>query len=426
MSSTAFQRGIVLLQQGRFDLADREFRQELARAPDDPQAHAFLALCLTRRDKDEEALREADEATRLGPDYPFAHYVRGNALRALDRPKEADAAAREAIRLDPADADYYALLASIELDRRRWTEALAAADQGLALDPEHAGCMNLRAMALVQLGRKDEAERALGSALADDPQNPLTHANQGWALLHRGEHTKAAEHFREALRLDPELEWARVGIVEALKARSPLYRVMLGFFLWMGRQSRRAQWVVILGFIFGRKILADVAKANPSLAPFISPILMLSFGFLLLTWIASPLFNTTLRLDRFGRLALSRAQRVESNWIGGCFLLAALAFAWYLAGGGFLAQLVMGYFGLLLLPLSVTFQLPPGRPRLLAAAYTAAVAAVGVTFFVNGILGPASPLRALASPDDLLQYFVLGAILSTWIPALAGQLTPGR
>ena len=389
--STAFQRGIVLLQQGRFDLADREFRLELAQAPDDPQAHAFLSLCLAQRDNDEEALREADEATRLGPDFAFAHYVRGNALRALNRPREADAAAREAIRLDPSDADNYALLASIELDRRRWTEALAAADQGLALDPEHAGCRNLRAMALVQLGRKSEAERALGSALAADPQNPLTHANQGWTLLHRGDHVKAAEHFHEALRLDPELEWARIGIVEALKARSPIYRVMLGFFLWMGRQSRRAQWVVILGIIFGRQVLATLADANPRLAPLIVPILILSFAFLLLTWIASPLFNSILRLNRFGRLALSHQQRVESNWIGGCFLLAAAMFAWYLAGGDLLALVLMGYFGLLLLPLSVTFQLPPGRPRLLGATYTAGLAAVGATFFLNAALGDASP-----------------------------------
>ena len=93
-------------------------------------------------------------------------------------------------------------------------------------------------MALVQLGRKDEAQQTLGSALANDPENALTHANQGWALLHRGDHAKALEHFREALRIDPELDWARAGIVEALKARHLIYRVMLRFFLWMGRQSQ--------------------------------------------------------------------------------------------------------------------------------------------------------------------------------------------
>ena len=179
----------------------------------------------------------------------FCHYVRGRVLCRQDRLKEAEASAQEAIRQDPDDADYLGLLASIELGRRRWAAALEAADRGLALDPEHAQCTNLRAMALVQLGRKDEAEQTLGSALANDPENALTHANQGWALLHRGDHQKALEHFREALRIDPELDWARAGIVEALKARHLIYRLMLRFFLWMGRQARVAQWVIILGFL---------------------------------------------------------------------------------------------------------------------------------------------------------------------------------
>ncbi len=420
--STAFDRGIVLLQQGRYDLADREFRRELSEDPDNPMVHAWLALCLSQRDEDKEALREADEAVRTGPDLAFCHYVRGVALNALDRQAEAEAAALEAIRLDPDDADYPGLLASIAMGRRRWSEALAAAERGLALDPEHAGCMNLRAMALVQLGRKAEAAAALGSALADDPENAVTHANQGWALLHRGEHVKALDHFRESLRLDPDLEWARAGMIEALKARFAIYRVMLAFFLWMGRQSRVAQWVVILGFIFGRKILADLQERYPGLAPFITPILALSFGFLLMTWISSPLFNLALRFNKFGRMALSREQKVESSWVGGCFLLAASAFAVNLVTGNALAFLAMSYFGLLLLPLAMTFHQSRPGPRRLAAAYTGGLAVVGVLPVGMIVMGPADPLAGLTSPGDLVQIFVLGAILSTWIPSLVGGL----
>ncbi len=129
------------------------------------------------------------------------------------------------------------------------------------------------------------------------------------------------------------MEWAQVGIVEALKARFLIYRVMLGFFLWMGRQSSVAQWAVILGFVFGQKLLAGLKEAVPALAPFITPILILGFAFLLMTWIASPLFNLTLRFNRFGRLALSREQKTQSNWIGACFCLAVVFFVLYLRSG---------------------------------------------------------------------------------------------
>jgi tetratricopeptide (TPR) repeat protein len=416
--STAFQRGIVLFNQNRHDLADREFRQELAESPDNALAHAFLALCLTEQDRKDEARREADEAIRLDPGIAFCHYVLGRVLCGQDRLKDAEAAVQEAIRLDPDDADYLGLLSSIEIGRSRWEAALAAADRGLALDPEHNTCINLRALALVQLGRKAEAEQTLGSALANDPENALTHANQGWALLHRSDHRRALEHFREALRIDPELEWARSGIVEALKARYLIYRLMLRFFLWMGRQTRLAQWVVILGFVFGRQILASVARANPALAPFVIPILVLSFAFLMLTWISSPLFNLALRFNRFGRLALSREQRIASSWIGGCFLLAAASFFVYIVNANAVASFGMLYFGLLLLPLAVTFGRPPGRARWVMAAYTGALVLMGLPILSMILLDRAGPWKNIDLALRLFQYFLYGAILSTWMPAL--------
>ena len=420
--SPAHQRGVLLLQQGRFELADREFRQDLAQDPDNPLSHAYLALCLNRGDRHDEALREADEAVRCAPDLAFTHYVRGVALQGSKRLAEAEAAAREATRLDPEDADYPSLLASIAMARRDWKAALAASDRGLALDPEHANCLNLRAMALVQLGRKDEAARTLGSALADDPENALTHANQGWALLHRGDHKQALEHFREALRIDPDMEWARVGIVEALKARFLVYRLMLGFFLWMGRQSSVAQWAVILGLVFGRQILASVARSAPGLAPFIRPILVLTFAFVLMTWISSPLFNLALRFNRFGRLALSREQKVQSNWIGACFFLAAVLFAVKPRDGQRPG-----------LPRDGVFRPPPVPARGdLPARIRAAPDAGGGLCRGRRPAGPRGLRLALhragrppgempMEPATLFQSFFLGAMLSTWLGAFLGR-----
>lgn len=419
--STAFERGYILYSQSRYDLADREFRRELAEDPDNPLAHAFLALCLTERDRGAEALSEADEAVRLGADEGFNHYVRGRVLCDLDRYKDAEAATREAIRLDPDEAGFFGQLSNIAFQRRNWAEALEAANQGLALDPENTGCTNLRAMALVQLGRKDEAAQTLGSALADDPENALTHANQGWALLHQGNHALALEHFREALRLDPELEWARVGIVESLKARHLLYRIMLRFFLWMGRQGQAAQWVVVFGFIFGRRVLNGIARDNPKLAPILIPISALLFAFLILTWLSSPLFNLLLRFNKFGRLALSREQRVESTWIGAFFGIALGCFLAHLVFPSGATLVGMAYFGFLLMPLAVTFQQDEGRPRLTMAACTGLIALLGLPLLSIAVLGNLSPWRNPSLAFSLfMPYFIIGSVFSTWIPLLTG------
>jgi tetratricopeptide (TPR) repeat protein len=419
--SQAHQRGLLLLQQGRFDLADREFRQQLTEDPEDPLAHAFLSLCLTRARKQDEALREADEAVRCGPTLAFCHYVKGSALQGKDRLAEAQTAANQAIQLDPTDADYPALLASIAMERRDWTAALEAANRGLALDAEHVACLNLRAMALVQMGRKAEAAETLGSALADDPENALTHTNQGWALLHQGEHVKALEHFREALRIDPDMEWARAGIVEALKARFLIYRVMLGFFLWMGRQTVIVQWVVILGIVFGQQILDQLSKMNPALQPFFVPIIALSFAFVLMTWISSPLFNLTLRFNRFGRLALTSDEKLASTLIGTSFFLALGCFGIFVVTPRTGAFWAMVYFGLMLFPLSVTFRQPIGKPRLLAATYTGVVAMLGALALTLFFLDKAT--LANFNSFSILRAFLWGSVLSTW---LGSFLATGR
>ena len=52
---------------------------------------------------------------------------------------------------------------------------------------------------------------------------------------------------REALRIAPENEYARHGLVEALKARHLVYRMMLAYFLWMARLSSKARWAVVIG-----------------------------------------------------------------------------------------------------------------------------------------------------------------------------------
>src|SRR6185436_32555 len=151
----------------------------------------------------------------------------------------------EALRLDPYEPGYFAVLASLHYQQRRWKDALAAADQGLAIDPEHNTCLNLRAQALIKLGDKGAAADTIGEALARRPDDPLTHASQGWALLEKGDPKQAMIHFREALRLKPDLEFARIGIIEAMKARNFVYRWLLAYFLWMAKLPRQVQWGLV-------------------------------------------------------------------------------------------------------------------------------------------------------------------------------------
>jgi tetratricopeptide (TPR) repeat protein len=232
-------------------------------------------------------------------------------------------------------------------------------------------------MALTKLGRNEEAGAALGQSLSRDPHNAVTHANQGWTYLHQGDHKKALEHFREALRIDPELDFARAGMVEALKSRHLIYRIMLRYFLWMGRLGRQAQWGIIIGLYVGYEVVLRTARADPKLAPYLYPLVVLYIVFVYLTWTASPLFNLLLRLNRFGRYALSRSQTITSNWIGASLLLAILSGVIWLITRNFTAVLAAVYFLVMVIGLAGAFRVQEGWPKWAMFAYTALLAVVG-------------------------------------------------
>jgi tetratricopeptide (TPR) repeat protein len=411
-------RALVLFGQTRFDDAEKELRQELAHEPECPMTHAFLAMCLSKREDYRQATEMARRAVSYGPDMPFSHYALAGVLSDRERFEEAEEAIDEAIRIDPEDADYRALRANIRYNQKRWRDALAAAAEGLAIDAEHVECNNLRAMALVKLGRNAEAGATIESALAHEPENPFTHANQGWALLHQGDHKKALEHFREALRLDPELDFARAGIVEALKARNILYRLMLRYFLWMSRFSGKVQWAIILGGYIGYRVILSLGETYPAVRPYAGPVQIAYISFALFTWIADPLFNLLLRLDRFGRYALSRDQIVASNWVGLCLLgTLGAVIAWLVTGDDHLGLSALSW-GLLLVPVAGTFKCAQGWPRWVMGGYSvclALTASAGLGLLIAGL-----NMRK-GDPADLARVAGLGFVVLT----LAGDFLGG-
>ncbi|MGE3182466.1 MAG: tetratricopeptide repeat protein [Phycisphaerae bacterium] len=391
-----FHRAQVLLEQSRYELAEKQIREGLSQSPNEAYGHSLLALCEIALKKPKDALTSAQTAIGIEPDWAFAHYVLSRVHSDADRYDLAELAIREAIRLDPDDADYRYQLAAIYIHRSKWQDAVRAADEGLAIEPDHDGCENLRALALVKLGRRDEAGAGLDRALQRDPENALSHANMGWKHLHANRPKDALASFGEALRIDPTLEYARAGIIESLRARNLIYRGMLAYFLWMSRFSGRAQFGIIVGAWLLMRLLRTLAKSNPKLEPFVFPIIILYGVFVFLSWAAKPLFDLMLRASKFGRLALSEEQIQASNIVAGLLLLALSLFGigFYFASGG----LMLTAFGTLLLviPVSSVFDTPPGRRRTKLLVYTGIMIAIGVSAIASTVVYPAWTVPAAA------------------------------
>ena len=95
----------------------------------------------------------------------------------------------------------------------------------------------LRARALARQGRPEEASTAATAALGYAADSSATQAQAGWVALETNRPKEALHHFREALRLNPDSDFAREGLVEALKARYWVYRTFMRFVYWSGSLS---------------------------------------------------------------------------------------------------------------------------------------------------------------------------------------------
>jgi Tfp pilus assembly protein PilF len=404
------ERGRLLMERSRFEEAEKEIRSALGDDTQDAHGHAILALCLAEQKKHEAALAESVEALRLDPDLAFTHHVRAYVLLEAERLREAEAAIGPAVDLDPEEADYRGLLAAVRLRRSNWQGALEAADAGLALDPEHTGCLNTRASALRQLGRMGESAAASDQALEREPEDAFSHVNLGWTLLHAGRHEKALDHFAEALRIEPGTAAGREGFIAALKARHTLYRWILKYFLWMSRLTPAMRWGVVIGAIVLLRLLRRVGEANPVLKPFLLPVIAVYLAFVILSWIADPVFDLFLGLHPAGRHALSPTERRAAGAVGlalGTGLVAAIASALAMSTTGLM---IAAGVGVLSVPLAATFRAGTPRRTAILGTYTAILAAVGGIAAVAAFVQPG----AAAIPGGL---FVLGLVLFTWVAA---------
>jgi tetratricopeptide (TPR) repeat protein len=401
-------RAEILLQHARYAEAENELRLELADDPNVAVAHAMLALSLAARERRDEATAEAELAVGLEPEEAHFHYVLAR-VRILD--EQYGAAMRsisEALRFAPEEPEYLEVLARLYVHDRQFETALRTIDRGLAGESDHVELTSLRAIVLTKLGRGEEAASAAEAALRSDPDNAHTHAVRGWTLLERGEVERALEHFRESLRLAPTSEYARTGMLEALKSRHAVYRLLLQFFFWCSRQSRTALWAFMIGTVLFRRVAIVFLKTRPDLWFLEWAVLGAFWGFLALTWLGVPIFNSVLRLNRFGRLVLTSTERLESN-----VFLGMLVSATGLLGAGLAlgeSDLTFAAFAIALMtaPVSTAIREDSRRKRRVLRLYVAALAAVCVALL-------AAPLVAPGAVTSLFWIFLIGWIAFSWV-----------
>jgi tetratricopeptide (TPR) repeat protein len=320
------QRVELLLDQQRFTEARGMIMQGLAEDPEDPTLNAFLGYCLRMEGRAREGLEPAQLALSRAPEWPFVHYVLAWVYEGLEKPAKALESLDAAIALDPNNPSYHGLKAVLLFQSRKWNEAIASAEKGLEFDPEHSQCRGILTAAKNQLGEHDEVDHLVDESLRNDPEDAYAFANKGWSCLRQGDPNEAIRHFKEALRLEPELEWARVGVLESLKARNIFYRSLLAFFFKMGALPAQAQFGIMIGLFIVFRIARDAGEKNPALQPFVAPLVIAYLAFAYATWLGYSLANCALLVHPFGRMAMTTKEK-RNAYVLGTLVLAGLSAA---------------------------------------------------------------------------------------------------
>lgn len=315
---TTFDRAELLYEQGRYDMAIQEYMKLISTMPDYYYPHLRIGMCLMNQDKLKEALNWYDDALRLNPNSDYTIYVRGFVLSQMNKNTDAIKCFRQAIEMNPNVSCYHADLAHSLLAINDRKNAEKESNLAIELDPEDARTWRQHAYVLSALGKSKEALAAADTALELEPDSLESHGLKGTLLASGGKFADSLHYFREALRLDPNAEWARKGYLDALRARNPAYRIVVGIInfrvpvIYFGHPAVMGT-LLCIALIFG-------------------------FNAVMLSFMAPHLLNVLLAFDPEGCSALD-AQEIRRakilgayvvfSWIAGLALLPAIATMWF-------------------------------------------------------------------------------------------------
>jgi tetratricopeptide (TPR) repeat protein len=150
--------------QGKWDEAEKDYRQILQKNPRYPGIHFRLARIQLSKpnpapDFKDVARKELQREVEIDPSNPEAEYILGELARQSDDMSEAVDRFTKAIQIDQNFADAYLALGTSLLKEKKYVDAIAPLEMAVKLQPANPlGHYNL-ATAYARTGRKEDAER---------------------------------------------------------------------------------------------------------------------------------------------------------------------------------------------------------------------------------------------------------------------------
>lgn len=274
---------------GRIDSAIDALLQSLGEDPDRSDAHAFLALCLIKRQRLHAAGLEAARALELEPESAFAHLAAAIVAIARRQFEQAQAHLRSARELQPDAAAVADAYARLYLAWGRDAQALEEARRACELDPDDPDHPALLASLELRRGDRARAEALAREVLRGHPEHVEALCVLGHCELAAGRTDSARDHAAWALQIDP-MDGEALTLMAAVKARrSWLLGLWWRFQSFVSAGSRVRAVMLLLGMFLVYRV-ALIALPQHGLAQWTGPVSYAWLLFCAYTWIAPSLF----------------------------------------------------------------------------------------------------------------------------------------
>jgi serine/threonine-protein kinase len=200
LPETNYARGLVALWfEWDWPAAENYLSRAVMLAPNDAEAHIYLAHFYSNLGRKQEALTHARRASELNPLSPLVGALEGLYLSHLGEHEAAIRRLKEVITLDPNFWLSHHLLANALIDAGQYEAALPEAAEGKRLSPLQTLSETFGAIALARLGRKDEARAVLESLSAKARQTYVPPSHFAMIETALGNRDQAFEHLEEGL-----------------------------------------------------------------------------------------------------------------------------------------------------------------------------------------------------------------------------------
>jgi len=182
------------------DLSTRASLELAMTAPTSPEAHQLNAESLEVQGKWDEAEKEYRQILAKNPNMPGIHYRLGRIL--VSKPDFGPAMAEHAksdfqqeLAINPSNAGAEYVLGALARQNQQWDEAIQHFSKASKLDAGFGDAFLDLGMSLVTVKKYSEAIPPLEAAVKLEPQNPTAHYNLAVAYRRGGRQTDADREF---------------------------------------------------------------------------------------------------------------------------------------------------------------------------------------------------------------------------------------